>query len=70
MVRAGLREMLLERQAQSTVEYAITVVAVLSMVVGFAAIWRAGVDGTLARIAREALSHTFDAAGAIDIALY
>lgn len=59
-----------ERAAQGTVEYALTVVALLAMVVGMAALWRAAVDGTLAEFVRAAASHAFSAGGAIDISLY
>ena len=59
-----------ERAAQGAVEYALTVVALLAMVAGMAALWRAAVDGTLAELVRAAASHAFSAGGAIDISLY
>lgn len=59
-----------ERRAQGTVEYAITMVAVLSLVLGCAAIWRAGESGVFTRVASEAASHRLDADGAVDVALY
>ena len=57
-------------RAQGTVEYAITLVAMLSLVLGCAAVWRAGACGTFTQMATEAASHGFDADGAVDIALY
>lgn len=59
-----------ESLAQSTVEYALTVAAVLAIMVGCAAVWRAGVDGAFAKLVEAAISHAISAAGAIDIALY
>ena len=66
-----------EERAQSTVEYAIVTVAVLSIVVALACLWRAGENGRLAALAERAASHTISsssvvdaAAGAKDIALY
>ena len=65
-----LRGLLRDRQAQGTVEYAITVVAVLALVAACAAFWRAAEDGIFARLAQEAASHVLGGTGAIDIALY
>lgn len=59
-----------ERTAQGTLEYALTVVALLAMVVACAAIWRAAVDGTFAGIVQQAASHLLDGDGFIDISLY
>lgn len=59
-----------EKCAQATVEYAVVVVAILSIIVGCAAVWRAGASGVFAEIAQEAASHALGAAGAIDISLY
>ena len=56
--------------AQGTVEYALTVVAFLSLVTTLALLWRAGERGTLAALVEKAASHGFDALGALDIALY
>ncbi len=68
---------LCEESAQSTVEYAIVTVALLSIVLAIAGLWRAGTDGRLAALAERAASHgvvpssVIDAAtGAKDIALY
>ena len=61
---------LVSGRRRGTVEYALTVVALLAMVVGMAALWRAAVDGTLAELVRAAASHAFSAGGAIDISLY
>lgn len=69
-VGGQLRKLLHEEWAQGTVEYAITVAAVLALVVACAAFWRAAEDGVFARLAQEAASHVLGGAGAIDIALY
>lgn len=65
-----------EDSAQSTVEYAIVTLALLSIVLAIAGLWRAGTDGHLAALVERA-SHgiapasIIDAAtGAKDIALY
>lgn len=63
-------DLLREACAQGTVEYALTTVVFLSIVVACAALWRAATDGTLGRIAAQAASHVLDGSGAIDIALY
>lgn len=66
-----------EESAQSTVEYAIVTVVLLSIVLAIAGLWRAGADGRLAALVERAASHgvasssVIDAAtGAKDIALY
>ena len=66
-----------EESAQGTVEYAIVTVALLSFVLAFAGLWRAGADGRLAALVERAASHgvastsVIDAAaGAEDIVLY
>ena len=70
-------DVLREESAQSTVEYAIVTMALLSIVLAIAGRWRAGTDGRLAALAARAASHgvastsVIDAAaGAKDIALY
>ena len=70
-------DVLREESAQSTVEYAIVTMALLSIVLAIAGLWRAGIDGRLAALAARAASHgvastsVIDAAaGAKDIALY
>lgn len=70
MKRNMLSFLLKEERAQATLEYAITVMAVLSIVVACAAVWRAGSEGVFARLIQDALSHTFSPTGAIDISLY
>ena len=69
MVRDG-RRLLREHLAQGTIEYAITVAAILSLVIACAAFWRAAEEGTFARLAEAAASHVLQDAGAVDIALY
>lgn len=63
-------ELIREQWAQGTVEYAITMVAMLSLVLGCAAVWRAGERGVFTQRAEAAASHALDAGGAVDIALY
>lgn len=64
------RQCVREDRAQGTVEYAITVVALLALVAACAAFWRTAQDGTFARLAQSAASHVLGGAGAIDISLY
>ena len=66
-----------EESAQSTVEYAIVTVALLSIMLAIAGLWRAGTDGRLAALVGRAASQgvasssaSDAAAGAKDIALY
>lgn len=59
-----------EETAQGTVEYALTVVAVLAIAVACAALWRAGESGALARLVERAASHVLSGPGALDIALF
>lgn len=59
-----------EERAQGTLEYALTVAAVLSVVAAFALLWHAGQEGTLAALAERAASHLFDVGGLLDISLY
>lgn len=59
-----------EESAQATVEYALVSVATLAIVVGLAALWRAGENGVLARLVEQAASHVLSGLGALDIALY
>ena len=44
-----------EEVAQATVEYAIVTVALLSIVLAIAGLWRAGTDGRLAALAWRCL---------------
>lgn len=72
-----MHDVLCEESAQGTVEYAIVTVALLSIVLAIAGLWRAGADGRLAVLVERAASHgvastsVIDAAaGAEDIVLY
>lgn len=58
-----LRASVREDAAQASLEYALTVAAL-------AALWRAGEDGTLARLVEQAASHALAGTGPLDIALY
>lgn len=71
MRRHGLVEKAVrETGAQGTVEYAIVFAAVLAIVAGCAAVWRAGAEGVFTSIARDAISHALSGSGFVDIALY
>ena len=63
-------EALCESSAQATLEYALTVLALLAIVLALGVLWRAGQDGTLAKLVEAAASHGFDPGGLIDISLY
>lgn len=69
MVAAALHTVR-ESSAQSTLEYAITLVAFLAMIAGLGALVGAASDGTLARLVEAALSHGFTPEGLLDVALY
>lgn len=62
--------LLSEDRAQGTLEYALTVVAFLAMVVVLAALVRAGGEGAFVQQAEESASHALDGWGLLDIALY
>ena len=66
----GLRELAGELAAQATLEYALTVFALLAVVMGIAALWRAGEEGALVELVEDAASHALSGLGALDIALY
>ncbi len=51
-------------------EYALTVFAVLAVIVGMAALWRVAERGLFADAAVEAASHGLEGDGYVDIALY
>ncbi len=59
-----------EERAQATLEYALTIVALLALVVGLACLWRAGERGVFVEAAERAASHQMDGLGALDIALF
>ena len=68
-----MHDVLREESAQATVEYAIVTVALLSIVLAIAGLWRAGTDGLVERAASHGVTSTsvIDAAAAAkDIALY
>lgn len=68
--RRVLGELFRERGAQGTLEYALTVLALLALIMALAAIWRVGEEGGFAALVEQAASHGFDLTGAIDIILY
>ena len=59
-----------EERAQATLEYALTVAALMAVVAGLALLWRAGESGVLARLVEDACSHALDGTGLVDIALF
>lgn len=65
-----IRRALCEERAQGTLEYAITVIALLSLILALGALWRAGEDGALVRLAESAAPRRLDGLGALDIALF
>lgn len=65
-----LGRMARDETAQGTLEYALTLFALMALVAGIAAIWKAGADGTLADLVRDAASHALSGTGPIDISLY
>lgn len=63
----GLRD---EELAQGTFEYALTVAAILAMLLALGALWRAGAEGKLALLAERAASHVLMGTGLLDIPLF
>ncbi|AEB06463.1 hypothetical protein Corgl_0344 [Coriobacterium glomerans PW2] len=59
-----------EQLAQGTVEYALTTVALIAIIVALALLWRSGQDGALAKLAEKAASHALSGTGPLDIALF
>ena len=59
-----------EGAAQGTVEYALTVFAMLALIMGIAALWRAAEQGLFVDAAANAASHGLEGDGYADIALY
>lgn len=68
--RRAVAPRLSEDAAQGTLEYALTVVALLAIVLALGALWRAGEDGTFVRLAERAASHGLGGTGLLDIALF
>ena len=62
-MRSGARR----RCGQSTVEYAVVLLALLAMVVALGTLWRAAQSGKLLGIARDASSH--NAEGGVSLGL-
>lgn len=59
-----------DERAQGTIEYALTVIALLAVIVGLAALWRASAEGVFGDLVRDAASHALEGTGFIDISLY
>ncbi len=73
-VPGGMHRFAAGKGGQSTVEYALVLLAFVSMLVTFGLLWHAVRDGRLLHLAGEASSHSFsggvDAQAFQDIALY
>ncbi len=67
---ARAREAAFDERAQATLEYALTIAALMAVVVALALLWRAGETGALAQLVEDACSHVLDGMGLLDIALY
>lgn len=65
-----VRQLAREDAAQATLEYALTVFALLAVVTGLALIWRAAEAGVLTALIEDAASHALDGTGVVDISLY
>lgn len=59
-----------EETAQGTVEYALTVSALMAIVLALALVFRAGEEGIFAGLVEQASSHGFEGLGILDIALF
>lgn len=59
-----------EELAQGTVEYALTLLALMAIITTLALLWHAGEDGVLARLVEDAASHALGGTGPLDIALF
>lgn len=75
--RRGVRErrgvvarVLGSERAQSTLEYALVLLAFLGLLAGLAALWHAGAAGVFADAIEEGASHALDGLGLLDVALY
>ena len=74
-LRGGLRGWLRAgANGQSSVEYALVLVALLAMVLALGAVWAAARDGGLSRLGERAASHAVSGEGALggirDIVLF
>ncbi len=67
---SALRHLAREERAQATLEYALTLFALMALISGVALLWRAGEQGVLARLVEDACSHALDGLGVLDIALF
>ena len=63
-------DLVCERRAQGTVEYAIVTAALIALTVGIAAVWHAGRDGVLAELVGTAASHSLEGLGPLDVSLF
>ncbi len=55
-----MRWLMEDERGQSTVEYALVVLAFLAAALGLAAVWRVAKSGALQQRAREAASHNWE----------
>lgn len=59
-----------EALAQGTLEYALTIIALLGIVLALAALWRAGEEGSLSELVEHAAPRALGGTGPLDIALF
>lgn len=68
--KGALRAVAREDRAQGTLEYALTVTALLGIVLALGALWRAGESGALASLVERAAPRALAGTGPLDIALF
>lgn len=59
-----------EETAQGTVEYALTISALMAITLALALLFRAGEEGVFAGLVEQASSHGFEGLGILDISLF
>lgn len=69
-VLPGAARALGSERAQSTLEYALVLLAFLGLLAGLAALWHAGAAGVFADAIEKGASHALDGLGLLDVALY
>lgn len=69
-VRGAVSAASREDRAQGTLEYALTITALLGIVLALGALWRAGESGALAQLVERAAPRALTGTGPLDIALF
>ena len=59
-----------EETAQGTVEYALTISALMAIALALALLFHAGEEGVFAGLVEQASSHGFEGLGILDISLF